>query len=108
MAVNFAGILPRRPRPAALVAARARPLWDRKRSSFACHSNVARWNWCGAQSQPILSVGRCEAKSVMANKVKEIPFDPMVFLATVDGGRTISKYRKNEMIFRQGDPADAV
>jgi hypothetical protein len=47
------------------------------------------------------------SESVMANKVKEIPFDPMVFLATVDGGRTISKYRKNEMIFRQGDPADA-
>ena len=45
MAVNFARILPRRPRPKALVAARARPLWDRKRSSFACHSKVAGWNW---------------------------------------------------------------
>jgi CRP-like cAMP-binding protein len=44
----------------------------------------------------------------MAKKVKEVPFDPMVFLATVDGGRTISKYRKNETIFRQGDPAGAV
>ena len=44
----------------------------------------------------------------MAKKLKEVPFDPMVFLATVDGGRTISKYRKNETIFRQGDPADAV
>jgi hypothetical protein len=107
MAVNFAGILPRRPRPAALVAARARPLWDRKRSSFACHSNVARWNWCGAKSA--YSERRAlRSESVMANKVKEIPFDPMVFLATVDGGRTISKYRKNEMIFRQGDPADPV
>ena len=52
--------------------------------------------------------GRCEAKPVMAKKVKVVPFDPMVFLATVDGGRTISKYRKNETIFRQGDPADAV
>ena len=108
MAVNFARILPRRPRPKALVAARARPLWDRKRSSFACHSKVAGWNWRWAQSQPILTVGRCEAKPVMAKKLKEVPFDPMVFLATVDGGRTISKYRKNETIFRQGDPADAV
>ena len=44
----------------------------------------------------------------MAKKLKEVPFDPVVFLATVDGGRTISKYRKNETIFRQGDPADAV
>src|SRR5271155_4440428 len=44
----------------------------------------------------------------MAKKVKAVAFDPMVFLATVDGGRTVSKYRKNETIFRQGDPADAV
>jgi hypothetical protein len=100
MAVNFARILPRRPRPKALVAGRARPLWDRKRSSFACHSKVAGWNWRWAQSQPILTVGRCEAKPgpedrlvlsifgdgstpihggekyhrVMAKKVKEVPF----------------------------------
>ena len=99
MAVNFARIW--RPRPKALVAARARPLWDRKRSSFACHSKVAEWNWRWAQSQPILTVGRCEAKPVMAKKVKEVAFDPMVFLATVDGGRTISKYQKNETIFWQ-------
>jgi len=44
----------------------------------------------------------------MAKKVKAVAFDPMVFLATVDGGRTVSKYRKNETIFRQGDPAEAV
>ena len=41
----------------------------------------------------------------MANKV---PFDPKVFLATVNGGRTIAKYQANEIIFSQGDPADAV
>jgi CRP/FNR family transcriptional regulator, cyclic AMP receptor protein len=35
-------------------------------------------------------------------------FDPKVFLATVDGGRTISDYRKDEVIFLQGDHADAV
>ena len=44
----------------------------------------------------------------MAKKVKKVPFDPMVFLATVEGGRTISKYRKNQRIFCQGSPADAV
>jgi CRP-like cAMP-binding protein len=26
----------------------------------------------------------------------------------MDGGRTISKYRKDEAVFAQGDPADAV
>jgi len=31
-----------------------------------------------------------------------------VFLASVDGGRSITGYRKNETIFAQGDPADAV
>jgi len=36
------------------------------------------------------------------------PFDPKVFLAKVDGGRTISKYRKNQKIFSQGDAADSV
>jgi CRP-like cAMP-binding protein len=44
----------------------------------------------------------------MANKAKKIPFDPKVFLATVDGGRSIAKYRKGETVFSQGKPADAV
>ena len=36
------------------------------------------------------------------------PFNVKTFLATVNGGRSISKYRKNKKIFLQGDPADAV
>jgi CRP-like cAMP-binding protein len=36
------------------------------------------------------------------------PFDVQVFLNTVDGGRTISNYRKNQKVFSQGDPGDAV
>ena len=39
---------------------------------------------------------------------KKSPFDPKVFLARVNGGRTIGQYRKNDTIYRQGDPADAV
>jgi CRP-like cAMP-binding protein len=35
-------------------------------------------------------------------------FDPKVFLAKVGNGKTISKYRKNETIFSQGQVADAV
>ena len=35
-------------------------------------------------------------------------FDPKTFLATVNGGRTVSKYRSHQTIFAQGDPADAV
>jgi CRP/FNR family transcriptional regulator, cyclic AMP receptor protein len=41
-------------------------------------------------------------------KKKKSPFDVEQFLATVDGGRTISTYRKNQKVFSQGDPADSV
>jgi CRP/FNR family cyclic AMP-dependent transcriptional regulator len=36
------------------------------------------------------------------------PFDLNVFLTTVNGGRTIAKYQKNETVFAQGDAAEAV
>ena len=35
-------------------------------------------------------------------------FDPKVFLDTENSGRTISKYRKDQTLFSQGSPADAV
>ena len=35
-------------------------------------------------------------------------FDPKSFLAKIGDGRTISKYRKGQIVFSQGDPADAV
>jgi CRP/FNR family cyclic AMP-dependent transcriptional regulator len=38
----------------------------------------------------------------------EKPFDPARFFATVAQGRVISSYPKNEIIFAQGDDADAV
>jgi CRP/FNR family cyclic AMP-dependent transcriptional regulator len=36
------------------------------------------------------------------------PFDPKVFLSKVMGGRTVSGYEKDKIIYRQGDAADAV
>jgi len=38
----------------------------------------------------------------------EPPFDPKAFLAKANGGRTISKYRTNQIVFAQGDLADSV
>jgi CRP/FNR family cyclic AMP-dependent transcriptional regulator len=35
-------------------------------------------------------------------------FDPKAFLAKVGEGRRIGEYRKDEIVFSQGDPADAV
>src|SRR3984885_2709368 len=43
----------------------------------------------------------------MKRKTK-LPFDPKVFLSKVNGGRAISDYRKDQIVFRQGDPSDAV
>lgn len=43
----------------------------------------------------------------MKRKAKP-PFDPKAFLAKTNGGRTISQYRKNQIVFSQGDPADSV
>jgi CRP-like cAMP-binding protein len=40
---------------------------------------------------------------------KTLPFNPKGFLAKVNGGgRTISSYRKGQVAFQQGDPADSV
>lgn len=38
----------------------------------------------------------------------KVPFDPKVFLSKVNGGRAVSEYRKDQTVFRQGDPADSV
>jgi CRP/FNR family transcriptional regulator, cyclic AMP receptor protein len=45
--------------------------------------------------------------SVVAKKSKP-KFDPEAFLAKADGGITISKYGKGQVVFAQGDPADSV
>jgi CRP/FNR family transcriptional regulator, cyclic AMP receptor protein len=46
---------------------------------------------------------------MVKKKQKRKPsFDVDRFLASVDGGRTMSRYRKNQIVFSQGDPADSV
>jgi CRP/FNR family transcriptional regulator, cyclic AMP receptor protein len=48
------------------------------------------------------------AKAKAKTKEKKQPFNVKAFLSTVDGGRTVTAYRKNAKIFSQGDPADSV
>jgi CRP-like cAMP-binding protein len=43
----------------------------------------------------------------MARKPKR-GFDPKIFLATVNRGRSVSTYRKDAIVFRQGGASDAV
>lgn len=39
---------------------------------------------------------------------KTVPFDPESFLSKVGEGRSIAEYRKGQVVFAQGDKADAV
>ena len=43
----------------------------------------------------------------MRKKVKTA-FDPKIFLAKVGEGKTVSSYRKDQIVFSQGETADAV
>jgi CRP/FNR family cyclic AMP-dependent transcriptional regulator len=36
------------------------------------------------------------------------PFDPQAFLAKANGGRTLSAYKINQIVFSQGEPADSI
>lgn len=44
----------------------------------------------------------------MAKRSKKRAFDPKLFLATVDAGRKIIECRKDQVLYEQGNPADAV
>jgi CRP/FNR family cyclic AMP-dependent transcriptional regulator len=48
------------------------------------------------------------AKASKAPKAPKAPFDPKLFLANVGEGKTIAKYRKGQVVFSQGEGADAV
>jgi CRP/FNR family cyclic AMP-dependent transcriptional regulator len=41
-------------------------------------------------------------------KKSRVSFDPKKFLAKVGEGKTIAKFQKDEIVFAQGDVADAV
>jgi CRP-like cAMP-binding protein len=43
----------------------------------------------------------------MKRKAKP-PFDPKLFLAKIGAGRSLADYQKDQRVFSQGDPADAV
>jgi CRP/FNR family transcriptional regulator, cyclic AMP receptor protein len=43
----------------------------------------------------------------MKRKTK-LPFDPKAFLSKVNGERAISNYRKDQIVYMQGEPADSV
>jgi CRP/FNR family cyclic AMP-dependent transcriptional regulator len=53
-------------------------------------------------------VARCaDEDSVVAKKSKS-KFDPEAFLGKADGGVTIAKYGRGQVVFSQGEPADSI
>jgi hypothetical protein len=49
-----------------------------------------------------------EMGSVVVKAKRKQPFNVKTFLATVNGGRSVSKYRKNQTVFLQGDSANLI
>src|SRR6202047_1562766 len=47
-------------------------------------------------------------KGSLVRKRVQASFDPKIFLANVGEGKTISTYRKDQVVFSQGQVADAV
>src|SRR5438477_10962964 len=45
---------------------------------------------------------------VLVKKNRKAAFDPKIFLAKVGDGKSISKYQKDQIVFSQGQVADAV
>src|SRR5690349_24821110 len=45
---------------------------------------------------------------VVVKKSRKTAFDPKIFLAKVGDGKIISKYQKDQIVFSQGEIADAV
>jgi hypothetical protein len=56
-------------------------------------------------STPIPHTGKRQA---FVRKKTKASFDPKVFRAKVGEGKTISEYRKDQIVFSQGQVADAV
>jgi CRP/FNR family transcriptional regulator, cyclic AMP receptor protein len=52
--------------------------------------------------------GSLRKKGVFVRKRVKASFDPKIFLAKVGEGKTISKYWKDQIVFSQGQVADAV
>ena len=72
-----------------------------------CEGISARRKWLIRLDQNS-DAARSKRGTLSVKTKRKQPFVLKSFLSHADGGRTKAKYRKNEIIFRQGDPADAV
>ena len=85
-------------------------IWDTEDFSVGPTRLLIYSNWATTGGYRFCSerAGWWQSTTAMTKKAKKVPFDPKVFLATVNGGRSISNYREGKTVFSQGKPADAV
>jgi CRP-like cAMP-binding protein len=76
------------------------PRWNRPVEA----NNPAR----SAARRIVLPAGRAHSGGAGSDGFEFCSRNRRLFLATVDGGRTMSNYGKNQTIFSQGDVADSV
>src|SRR6187551_2053198 len=69
-----------------------------------CYSSPASPCLRRGKGQPLVN----KKKGAFVRKRVKTSFDPKVFLAKVGEGKTISKYRKDQVVFSQGQVADSV
>jgi len=67
--------------------------------SLKCGSLDLKW-----QQNP----NAAERDEAAMKRDKTLTFDPKVFLTKVNGGRTISKFRTDQVVYEQGAPAVSV
>jgi len=80
---------------------------------FNFRPSFAHWNRYNPPASPCLRSGERAAlvrtkKGAFVRKRVKASFDPKIFLAKVGEGKTISKYWNDQIVFSQGDVADAV
>ena len=50
----------------------------------------------------------CTLGSCLMPSINKPPFDPKEFLSRLDGARTVATYKKGEVVYRQGEAAEAL
>jgi len=87
-----------------------RPSFLKKRKSVTAnrklHSDVVTSNR-EDQAEVVTALKKGQPEVITANQGNQ-PVDWEALLAGINGGKTVIEYTENRVIFRQGDPADAI
>ncbi|HUZ47553.1 MAG TPA: cyclic nucleotide-binding domain-containing protein, partial [Terriglobia bacterium] len=79
---------------------------DAVMASRKLHSDVVTSNRKD-QAEVVTALKKGQPAVITANQEKQ-PVDWEALLAGINGGKTVIEYTENRIIYRQGDPADAI